>query len=155
MAAAVTESALWTRSFVLNIGIVFVCSRLLSGFRIHGISSYVITAAAMTLPTVAFMLAVHVLRVALSESVNERTATGAVILIPVLMIAALVIGTGLPDLLVAEWITPRFRIDGIWTYAASCGITAIVLLCFRQQRALRWLRVFINGPSQATPSAAA
>jgi hypothetical protein len=145
----VKATMLAIESVALNSAAIFICDRLLSGFTVHGLSSYVVAAVAIELPTLAFMVVANFWLASLGlTTAREPWLVARWVWIGgsfvVFLALPLLVSTCLPGLLVAELVSPGLSIEGGWTYAASCAITAVILLSFRRLRALNWLRAFLR-----------
>ena len=143
------SSALWARSLAINLLALAVCRFALSGFEIHGVWAYALSAVGIELPTLLWMLTVQLGQAkAFSGWVEHASYVGirvwAALLVALTLVVPLALATSLPGLVVAEWISP-LTISGFWTYVAACAITTALTLAFRQSRPLRFMSAFIRG----------
>lgn len=134
------------RAYISNALVLLVCDWLLSGFAIDGLGSWAIAAYGMVLPQLVWWATCKYLtpkvEAAESEEWDSRLQqiTWAVGFGGTLLVCPILLATGLPGLLTAEWISPGLTIDGIWTYAASCGLSALILGVLGELRPLMGLR---------------
>ncbi len=149
----VKATILAAESVALNSAAIFICDRLLSGFTVHGLSSYVLAAVAIELPTLAFLVVANLWLASLGLITSPEPSFvvrwvwtyGSFV---VFLGLPFLVSTGLPGFLVAERLSPDLSISGGRAYAAACVITAAVLLSFARLRALNWLRAFLRDPSR-------
>jgi hypothetical protein len=156
---AAVSSALWARSFAINLLSLAACRFVLNGFELHGVWAYALAAAGIELPTLAWWLTVRLWQAKAVSDWWERAAAAsrvggiafAVFVAALAIVLPVALATSVPGLLVAEWISP-LTIRGLGTYVAASAITSGLALAFRQSRSLRFASAFIKGPwSEGSP----
>lgn len=142
-------SGKWARSLTINAAALVISRYVFSGFEIHGVLTYLAAAAAIELPTIAWLLVALVwMSWDLSKSALEPYVAVRLIWVTVLLMLSigipLVLATAAPGLAVAASIT-SLKITGWWTFVGASAITAALTIGLGQSRPLKSASRFVKG----------
>ncbi len=129
MAAAAGK---WSYVLSINAAALIASRFLFSGFEIHGVLAFIAAAAAIELPTIAWLLAAHLwTEIALKPAWAARPSVARTVWLRTSLIAyvavALALTTAAPGLAVAASIT-SLTITDTWTFIGASAITAVVTI---------------------------
>lgn len=136
------------RSLTINAGALVICRYVFSGFEIHGFVAYLSAAAAIELPTIVWLIAIHFWgRNMFKDRMVERSTgtmriwmaafLGLTIVIP------LVLATTAPGVALAAGIT-SLKITSVWTFVGASAITAVPTICLGASQPLKFVWTFVG-----------
>jgi hypothetical protein len=136
------------RAVAVNAAALVICGYLFSGFEIHGFVAYLAAAAAIELPTIVWLIAVHFWGENMFKGQIVGWSVGAMRIwvaafMTLTIVIPLALATAAPGLALSAWIT-ALNITGVWTFIGASAITATLTIALGPSRPLKFVSKFVT-----------